>query len=207
MTTLFLARHGQTIWHAENRFAGSSDIALTETGAAQARGLAAWAGTQKIAAVIASPLLRARETAKPAAARLGLELATDARLRESDFGSAEGLTMAELRDRDRAVADAFVSDPAANPWPGGEAPEEVAARAIAALRDAAAAAKTTLIVAHSTMLRLTLCKLLGIPLSEYRRRLPELRNTAVTTIKFGPEGVGLINYNVPVSLLALESQA
>jgi len=199
MTTLFLARHGQTIWHAENRYAGSSDIALTETGKAQARGLAAWAGTQSIAAVIASPLIRARDTAMPAAARLGLQLTTDSRLRESDFGTAEGLTMAELRDRDPTAADAFVDDPAANPWPGGEAPETVATRAIAALRDAAAAKKTTLIVAHSTLLRLTLCKLLGIALGEYRRRLPDLRNTAVTTIKLGPHGAALIDYNVPVA--------
>jgi probable phosphoglycerate mutase len=199
MTTLFLARHGQTIWHAENRFAGSSDIPLDATGKAQARGLAAWAGAQNIEAVIASPLIRARDTAMPAAGRLGLPLTTDSRLRESDFGSAEGFTMAELRDRDRAAADAFVDDPGANPWPGGEAPEAVATRAIAALRDAAAAKKTTLIVAHSTLLRLTLCKLLGIPLSEYRRRLPELRNAAVSTIKFGPEGLALIDYNVPVS--------
>jgi len=207
MTTLFLARHGQTIWHAENRFAGSSDIPLSATGEAQARGLAAWAGAKNIEAVIASPLIRARDTAMPAAARLGLPLATDSRLRESDFGTAEGLTMAELRQRDRAAADAFVANPAANPWPGGEAPETVAARAIAALRDAAAAQKPTLIVAHSTLLRLTLCKLLGIPLSEYRRRLPELRNAAVTTIELGPEGVALIDYNVPVAPPALEPQA
>jgi len=198
MTTLFLARHGQTIWHTENRFAGSSDIQLSEIGQNQARGLAAWAGGRSIETVIASPLIRARETAMPAALRLGLPLATDARLRESDFGMAEGLTMAELRERFPAAADAFVNDPAANPWPGAEAPEAVAARAVAALQDAAAAGKTTLIVAHSTLLRLTLCTLLGIPLGGYRRRLPELRNAAVTTIKLGPEGMALIDYNVPV---------
>ena len=199
MTTLFLARHGQTVWHAENRFAGSSDIKLSEIGQAQARSLADWAGRQSIEAVIASPLIRARDTALPAAARLGLQLATDARLRESNFGTAEGFTMAELRAHDLKAADAFARDPAANPWPGAEAPKAVAARAIAALRDAAAGEKTTLIVAHSTLLRLPLCKLLGIPLSEYRRRLPELRNAAVTTIKLGPKEMALIDYNVPVS--------
>jgi probable phosphoglycerate mutase len=198
MTTLFLARHGQTIWHAENRYAGSSDIALTATGQAQARSLAAWAGGRNIGAVIASPLVRARDTAMPAAVRLGLPLTTDPRLRECDFGTAEGLTMAQLRARDAAAAAAFVRDPAANPWPGGEAPEAAATRAIAALQDAAATARTTLVVAHSTLLRLALCRLLGIALSEYRRRLPELRNAAVTTIELGPQGAALIDYNVPL---------
>jgi len=207
MTTLFLARHGQTVWHRENRFAGSSDIALNAAGEVQACALADWAAAQTIEAVIASPLIRARDTAWPVAARLGLPLATDARLRESDFGAAEGLTMAELRARDPEVAEAFIADPAANPWPGGEAPEAVAVRALAALRDAAAGGKPTLIVAHSTLLRLTLCKLLGIPLSEYRRRLPKLRNAAITTIELGPEGAALIDYNIPVASPDLETQA
>jgi probable phosphoglycerate mutase len=207
MTTLFLARHGQTIWHAENRYTGSSDVPLTAIGEAQARRLAAWAAAQNIAAVIASPLIRARDTAAPVAARLDLELVTDARLRESDFGAAEGLTMAELQHRDPAAAAAFIRDPAANPWPGGEAPAAVAVRAIAALRDAAAVGRPALIVAHSTLLRLTLCALLGIPLCEYRRRLPELRNAAVTRIELGDEGAALIDYNVPVSHPAPESNA
>jgi len=107
MTTLFLARHGQTVWHRENRFAGSSDIALNAAGEVQACALADWAAAQTIEAVIASPLIRARDTAWPVAARLGLPLATDARLRESDFGAAEGLTMAELRARDPEVIDAL----------------------------------------------------------------------------------------------------
>jgi len=62
MTHLFLVRHGATIWHAENRYAGVSDVALDPRGYAQAERLAAWTSEAGLAAIFSSPLSRARET-------------------------------------------------------------------------------------------------------------------------------------------------
>lgn len=54
-TTLLLARHGQTVWHAENRYAGVSDVALTDTGRAQAEALGHWAADHPVDAIWTSP--------------------------------------------------------------------------------------------------------------------------------------------------------
>ena len=74
MTTLYLARHGETEWHAEHRYAGVSDVPLTARGLEQAAALAEWASTAGLAAIVASPLSRARRSAEPAAQAAGLQL-------------------------------------------------------------------------------------------------------------------------------------
>ena len=67
MTQFVLVRHGETEWHAENRYAGISDVSLTARGLEQAKQLAAWAGTAGFAAVWTSTLTRAQLTAAPCA--------------------------------------------------------------------------------------------------------------------------------------------
>lgn len=197
-----LARHGETVWHAENRYAGRSDVALNPRGLEQAEALAHWAAGAELSAIWTSPLSRARRTAEPAARAAGLPLQEDARLLELDFGRGEGLTDAEMHTAFPAERAAFLLDPAANFLPGGEVPEAAAERALAAARSIAQAqveAKArSLIVAHSTLLRLLLCRLLGIPLSRYRTALPALRNGAVTELDMTPQGAGLLSFNVPL---------
>jgi 2,3-bisphosphoglycerate-dependent phosphoglycerate mutase len=94
MTTLVLVRHGETDWNAEGRLQGHTDRPLNDFGRRQARELAdRLAGGDAIAAVYASDLVRARETAEIVAARLGgLPVAVDPDLREKNWGSWEGLT-------------------------------------------------------------------------------------------------------------------
>ena len=133
MTTLFLARHGETVWHAEHRYAGSSDVELTDHGLVQADELGAWATRARLSAIVASPLQRARLTAKPAADATGIEARIDPRLVEIDFGSGEGLTPVELDERMPAEWKAFERHPARQPMPAGESGVEGIARALPAL--------------------------------------------------------------------------
>jgi probable phosphoglycerate mutase len=88
-TRVFLVRHGATVLTAENRFAGAIEVPLSDEGREQARRLALRLGGEPIAAVYASPLGRALETARIAAAPHGLPVATDARLREISHGRWE----------------------------------------------------------------------------------------------------------------------
>jgi broad specificity phosphatase PhoE len=204
MTALVLARHGETVWHAENRYTGSSDAGLTERGLAQAADLGRWAGGAGLAAVWSSDLSRCRRTAEPAAAALGMPVRADARLRELDFGAAEGRTLAELkRDHPDAVAG-FLADPAGNPMPGGEAPADAVLRARAGLADIAAEHPTgrVLVVAHSTLLRLVLCDVLGIPLRRYRELFPVVHNVALTELDWpaGGGAISLVRYNAPIGV-------
>ncbi len=96
-TPLLLIRHGETEWNAQSRIQGHIDIALSERGRQQALALARFLRTQKLAAIYASDLARARQTALPLALELGLDLRVEPRLRERGFGLFEGSTYAEAQ--------------------------------------------------------------------------------------------------------------
>ena len=96
MTTLLLARHGETDWNRDLRIQGSSDIELNDLGRAQAQGLTQELEHMELDAVYASDLSRARATAAAVAASHGLEVRLDPRLRERSFGSWEGLTREDI---------------------------------------------------------------------------------------------------------------
>lgn len=179
---LALARHGETVWHSGNRYAGGgSDIDLTPKGKDQAQVLARWCVGFAPDAVISSPVRRAIETAKPCAVAAGVPLHIVEGLREVDFGLAEGRTIEELADIDAAMVDRFKVNPAAHPFPGAEPPEHAADRAADALRliaDQFDGAKL-LVVAHNTLLRLAICRLLDLPVGRYREIFPRLENAAI----------------------------
>lgn len=96
MTTIFLARHGQTDWNAEHRWQGHADPPLNERGRAEAQALAESLVSRGIEAIYSSDLARARETAELVGARLGLQVTLDTRLREVDVGEWSGLTTPEI---------------------------------------------------------------------------------------------------------------
>ncbi|MER5496640.1 MULTISPECIES: histidine phosphatase family protein [unclassified Streptomyces] len=197
--TLLLARHGQTVWHAENRYAGVSDVALTDEGRRQARQLGEWAARNRVDAIWTSTVGRAIETARPACEALGITPRREHELRECDFGEVEGRTLAEFAAEHPDRAAEYRADPVAHPFPGAEDPRTAAARGAAALRRISAGhpGQRVLVVAHNTLLRLVLCELLSIPLGSYRRVFPQLRNTAVSEVRIGESGGALLSLNVP----------
>jgi broad specificity phosphatase PhoE len=138
MTTLLLARHGETDWNREFRIQGSSDIELNELGLEQARALAQELEHVELDAIYASDLTRARRTAEAVAATHGLEVRIDPRLRERSFGSWEGLT----RDDIAAYPEGSGHD--------GETDDEVRERMLEAVQAIADAhpGEQVLIVAH-----------------------------------------------------------
>jgi len=200
MTDLVLVRHGETMWHAENRYAGVSKIGLSPHGLEQAAQLATWASKAGLCAVWSSPLGRALGTATPCADLAGLRLQVDARLRELDFGDGEGRTSQEMGERFPAEFAAFGIDPVANHLPGGEDPVAAAERFVSCLHDIADAHPKgrVLVVAHNSVIRLALCRLLGAPLGDYRRRYPAILNCALTEVRMTGRRRALLQFNVPV---------
>jgi probable phosphoglycerate mutase len=198
---VIFVRHGETEWHAENRYAGLSDVALTARGHAQGRALADWAAQADLDAVWASPLTRSRETARDSAERAGVPVQVDPRLLEVDFGIAEGLTRAEMEDRFPADLAAFQSDPVEHHFPKGENPMEAVDRYLTFLADLEADHPDgrVLVVGHSTAIRLTLCHLLGVPLRKYRRVFPFLVNCALNEIILRDGAISLLALNLPVT--------
>ena len=139
MTTLLLARHGETDWNREGRWQGWADPALNETGRAQARQLAEQLRSMPFDAVYSSDLRRASETAEIVAAGKNLPVVLDERLREIHVGSWQGRTHEEL---------------AGAAW-DGETYEEHRLRVVAALLEIARAHRhqCVLVVAHGGTLR------------------------------------------------------
>ncbi|WP_437583312.1 histidine phosphatase family protein [Paramicrobacterium sp. CJ85] len=200
MTTLFLSRHGETVWHAENRYAGLSDVALTPRGFEQAEQLGEWAATANLDAVCSSTLSRSVLTATPAAEATGLPLTQDRRLVEVDFGHGDGLTRAEMRERFPAEVDAFLQAPGITPLPHGEPGEDAVARAFPALDELCAKHPDgrVLVVMHSTLMRLLLCHLLGLDLNRYRAAFPSVTNAALTAFAYtSSNNAQLLAFNVP----------
>ena len=203
-TTIVLARHGRTEWHHGNRYTGSTDLPIDEVGVQQARQLERWAAEYGPDALWCSPMLRARQTIAPTAEALGLEPTLDARLREVDFGSAEGKMLSELPP---AVAKAFRLDPVRDHFPGGEDPAEAADRVHEVFGEICRrhVGQKVLVVAHNTLVRLLVCRVLGLRLNDYRRLLPALGPAALVRFRWEDGTVGLEAYNVPA--LRLETLA
>ena len=201
MTRIFLVRHGQTVWHADNRYCGVSDVELSPLGHEQAGRLAGWATTQRIDAIWVSPLKRALDTAAPVARALGLTPHVEPLLAELDFGQGEGLTATEMAAKFPEAWAAFKADPVRHHLAGGEDPHKLVDRAAKAFNDLTAAhpAGHVLVIAHTTLIRLMLCHWLDIPLANYRRMFPALDNIAVTEFDLDATSFALRRFNVPLA--------
>ena len=190
-TTLLLVRHGNTPLSG-TRFSGRADPELTDDGRAQARAVAGrLSGTEDVAAVIASPLRRTRQTAAPIAAVLGVEVGTDDGLIETDFGRWDGRTFAEVAAEWPAERAAWMADPAVAP-PGGESVNQVARR-VRRTRDRLLAAYpggTVVVVSHVTPIKLLLCAALGAPASSVFRM--HLDTASLSTVDWYPDGPAIL---------------
>jgi broad specificity phosphatase PhoE len=172
-TRVFLVRHGATVLSAEDRYAGSVEVALSDEGRAQAQALAARLAGEPLTAAYASPMSRTRDTAELIVSGRGLPVETVAELRETDHGHGEGKTREEIR---AACPDEYARwerDPFTFAPSGGETGLQVLARALPSFLaivhrhpDAA-----VLVVSHKATIRLVIGALLGVELRGYRDRL------------------------------------
>ncbi|HEV7849101.1 MAG TPA: histidine phosphatase family protein [Mycetocola sp.] len=204
MTTLFLVRHGETVWHAEHRYAGMADVELTDEGFRQAEALALWSADARLDAVYSSTLSRAVLTAEPSARVLGEIVETDPDLCEVAFGIGEGRTLDELRPEHSDAVNAFEARPAEAVLPGGERGLDGITRYLRAFDriEAAFPDGRVLVSCHGTALRLTLCAMLGIDPNRYRDLMPVVQNCAVTAISYVDGAARLYAFNVPADVAA-----
>lgn len=195
-TRLLLLRHGQTQLSVHGRYSGRGDPPLTPLGEAQAAAAAArLAAVPDVAAVLTSPLARARRTAEAVAAAAGVPLDVREGLVETDFGEWEGLTFGEARRRDPELHGRWLGDHHVAP-PGGES-FAVVARRVAAEREAilaAHAASTVVLVSHVTPIKILLRDALGAgPSVLYRLHLDLASLSIVELYPDGGSSVRLVN--------------
>lgn len=161
-----LLRHGAT---GLSGFRGSLDDPLSDEGWAQMRSAVREAGPWQ--AVLSSPLTRCAAFARELAARHGAPLELDARLAELHFGTWEGRSAEQLMQTQPAALARFWEDPWRHAPPGGETLDAFEARVLAAWREACAtyAGRRVLVVTHGGVIRLLLCRVRGLPRSEFLR--------------------------------------
>jgi 2,3-bisphosphoglycerate-dependent phosphoglycerate mutase len=159
VTTILLARHGETDWNRERRWQGHANQPLNELGREQARELAASLDGRAIDAIYASDLARAHETAEIIGERLGMPVRADARLREVDVGDWSGRTHPEIEP------DALRRwEAGEKAWSGGESYEEMGERVVGGVLALAREhpGETLLVVTHGGSIRACLAHAAGL---------------------------------------------
>lgn len=174
-TRIFLVRHGATTLTAEDRFAGSSNVNLSEEGRRQVASLARRLEGDELHAVYCSPLDRTVETATILAAPHGLEPIREPGLREIDYGHWEGLRRSEIEARHAEEYAAWQEDPFTIGPRGGESGVNVLNRALPVMRSIVEdnRHKNVLVVAHKGVNRILISSLLGFDVRGYRDRLDQ----------------------------------
>jgi broad specificity phosphatase PhoE len=175
ITRVFMVRHGATVLTAEDRFAGATDVALSQEGRQQIGRLADRLSREKIVAVFASPIGRTMETARILARPHKLEVQSRDGLREISHGHWEQLTRREVEERFPEEAAEWENDPYTFAPVGGESGLMVTARALPVLIELVRShpGKNIMLVSHKATIRLLLSSLLGFDPRRYRDNLDQ----------------------------------
>jgi broad specificity phosphatase PhoE len=197
---LLLLRHGETAWNRERRYQGWTDTPLSAEGFLQAEAAARELKEHAFAAVYASPLQRARDTAAAIAAPHGLDVETDPAFKELGFGEWEGLTLDEARARDSSLYEGWAKTPHLVSPPGAETLAQVRERVLAGLERLRAGHKEEVVclVAHGIPVRILILEALGLGLD----RIWSLHSapTGISELEFRDDWTALHRMNTLVHL-------
>ena len=152
---VFAIRHGETAWSLSGQHTGTTDIPLTDNGRRLAERIRLVLAREKFALVLVSPLRRARETCERAG--LGAKAVIDSDLVEWNYGKYEGLTPKQIHEE--APGWLIFRDGC----PGGEAPDQVGARADRAIARARSVEGDVALFAHGHVLRVLVARWIGLP--------------------------------------------
>jgi probable phosphoglycerate mutase len=169
-TRVLLVRHGGTVFSAADRFAGSSNVDLSNDGRAQAAKLGVRLAPATIDAVYASPMRRTIDTARLIIGSRKLDIQQMDGLREVDHGQWEGQVHKDVEKKFADEYKAWDADPFVEAPPGGETGLQVLQRALPALRQIVIdnPGRTVLVACHKATNRILLCSLLGMDMRSYR---------------------------------------
>jgi broad specificity phosphatase PhoE len=174
-TRLLIVRHGATLLSAEERFAGSTDVALSEEGRGQVAALGKRLAGTKIDAAYCSPMLRTRDTAEAICRPHGLTAITRDGLREVSHGLWETKVHSDVKIEFAKDYAAWSADPFGYAPPGGETGLSVLNRALPVYREIIEAhpGETVLVVSHKGTNRIVICSMLGMDMNSYRDRIAQ----------------------------------
>ena len=192
-TRIYLIRHGTTLLNRQNRYRGRIDVALDAGGWQDAWTAASELESVGLQAIYASPLRRARDTARVVADAAELTAVTDLPgLVNLDYGRWEGLTSAEARDHDPEAFAAYQALDDDATCPNGESLELARRRVLASLQMLAMLhpGGTVAAVSHAVIVRLAIAALTDAPRSGWRRNLP---NGSITVFEATPDALTVVS--------------
>ena len=160
---LYMVRHGESICNLRRLLYGRTDCALTDKGCAQAREVGAKLKSEKIDRCIASPLIRAAETALLALWDRDIPIELNDGLMEQDMGEWENVPFEDLVREQPKLLDEMFQDWTSVVPPGGESYETLRERVRGVLRGIIERDEDTLIVAHNGPLTTAMILLLDMP--------------------------------------------
>lgn len=164
-TTLLLVRHGQTAWNKDLHFRGRANLPLDETGLNQAEAVARRLAAEfQPAALLSSPLQRARQTAEAIAQATQLNLQDEESLIDLDYGQFSGLSPTEAETKFLELYRAWLNVPHTIRFPAGESLDDVRTRLSDLLGRVANLYPNAqvILVTHQVVCQVLLCHLLGI---------------------------------------------
>lgn len=184
---LFLVRHGQTAHNATRRLLGRLDLPIDELGLRQADALGAIEELHQARRVIASPLLRARQTA----ARLGPPVGIDERWVEMDYGIYDGLPLGDVPP---SIWDRWLTDPTWRPE-GGESHFDLDLRVRNACDElwTEATQGDVVVVSHVSPIKAAVAWALGVGVETSWRM--HLDTASICRIGAGRSGPALVSFN------------
>ena len=193
-TRILAIRHGETLWNVDSRIQGHLDIGLNDTGRWQAERLALALKDEPIAAIYASDLSRAHDTALAVSRHTGVPVQAEPGLRERSFGEFEGRTFAEIETELPAQAQRWRQrDPTFTPA-GGESLLMLEARvlSVAARLAAQHPGEQIALFAHGGVMDILYRAATRLDLQAPRTWA--LGNTAVNRLLWSPEGFSLVGW-------------
>ncbi|MDG0835938.1 histidine phosphatase family protein [Pelomonas saccharophila] len=205
VTRIVLIRHGETAWNRATRIQGHTDIPLSPLGLAQAERLAQALADEPLAALYASDLSRARQTAEALARRRGLDIQFDTDLRERAFGCFEGLDWQQISEQYPEDAERWRRREPDFAVGGGESLSGFSARCLAAVRRAAAAhpGQDVAIVAHGGVLDCLYRAATRVALNAPRSW--QLGNATINRLLATADGFTLVGWNDDQHLAGLSA--
>jgi alpha-ribazole phosphatase len=201
---LIIVRHGETVYNAQRRLTGQSDIPLNPLGEQQAAALGDYLATEQLDAIVTSDLERTRVTARAIAHNHGLHVQEDSDLRELAFGEWEGYTYDEVLASDANRVALWRSDPTRYAPPGGETVAQVRDRCARALKrwQTQYPEANVVWVTHGGLIGVLLCHVLGIDLK--RRWQFSHDNASISEIRLSGERVTIVRLNETAHIRSLK---
>ncbi|AQX73671.1 histidine phosphatase family protein [Dehalococcoides mccartyi] len=198
MTRIYLIRHGETDWNNKRRLQGGlSDTPLNENGLRQTRSLALRLKDEKLSAIYASPLSRAKVTAEVIALEHGLAINTAPDLREIEAGEFEGVDMGSTNMK---VTELFTEphpEGGLPRIPGGESLTDVQTRAWRVITKIAAdhPDQNVAVVCHYFVILSIICKVLVLPLEKMGNFRLHIGSLSLIEFKGNQAYLALFNEN------------